>query len=548
VKRVILIGMSGTGKTTIARELARQLDFNHVDIDEEIVMKVGMSIPRIFEQLGEPAFRAVERSCLEDACSRSNRVIATGGGVVIDEQNWIAMRPNSLIVHLTASSDAILGRLRAQSTSDPDTRRPLLESNDPATALRNLWESRRALYQRADLTIDTTDRHPDSIISEIESAVEGRGGTGIPVPIGCIGTPNGRSDLFVAPGLIEHAGELVRGRFQDSRRAWIITDSNVGPLWAKTLSAGLHSVDFEVELLQVPAGESSKSLDRVSDLLDALLKQRVERRDVVVALGGGVVGDLAGFVAAIALRGLPLVQVPSSLLAMVDSSVGGKTGVNHERGKNLIGAFYQPQIVIADPSLLATLPDREVRGGWGEIIKHGMIESTATGTVGAPLLDRIESADDGTLRDPSFMADIVRRNVLIKRAVVQADERESGIRRILNYGHTLGHAMEASGYRYHHGEAVALGMRAAALLAIRIGRSSNEVAARQNALIDRFGLPSRFEGSLADVIEHLGSDKKTIDGKLTWILPTKSAGVVDIVTVVPADEVEATAAAIGATP
>ncbi len=294
------------------------------------------------------------------------------------------------------------------------------------------------------------------------------------------------------------------------------------------------------------AGESSKSLSRVSSLLDALLNGRVDRRDVVVALGGGVIGDLAGFVASIVLRGIGLIQIPTSLLAMVDSSVGGKTGINHSRGKNLIGTFYQPPLVVADTETLTTLPEREWRGGWAEIIKHGMIELTATGVPDTALLDQIEGATDAQLRDPHFMTHIVRRNVTIKSAVVQADERESGLRRILNYGHTLGHAMEASGYQYHHGEAIALGMRAAMDLAVQLERSNDAVRARQNALLDRIGLPRKFDGVLSDVLDRLGSDKKAVNGKLTWILPGDRAGHVDIVTQVPTELVERAAVAVGA--
>lgn len=546
MKRVILIGLSGSGKSTVARALAKRLGYQLVDIDDEIVSQFGASIPEIFAQYGEAVFRTVERETIASACGGMNRVIATGGGVVADDKNWLSMRPESLIVHLHASPDEILARLRDQVARAPAARRPLLESDDPRMALDRLWQARRVHYQQADITIDTTGRDPDSIASDVEVAVmASRDGTR-PVPIASIGTPSGRSDLYVSAGILEHAGRLVRQRFPRARRAWIITDSNVGPLWADQLAGWLAPAGLAVERLEVSAGESSKSLSHVAGLLDELLDRRVERRDVIVALGGGVIGDLAGFVAAIALRGIGLVQIPTSLLAMVDSSVGGKTGVNHARGKNLIGSFYQPALVLADPLVLQTLPERDIRGGWGEIIKHAMIESTASEGSGAQLIARIESASDDQLRDSAFITDIVRRNVLIKSAVVQSDEREDGLRRILNYGHTLGHAMEASGYHYHHGEAIALGMRAAADLAIRLGRSSADVARRQNDLLDRIGLPSRFEGSLSDVLARLASDKKAIHGQLTWILPGQDAGSVDIVSGVPMDDVEATAVAIGA--
>ncbi len=546
MKRVILIGLSGTGKSSVARELASRLAFSAIDVDDEIVRRSGMPIHAIFERYGENVFRAFERDCLADACNAARRVIATGGGVVLDERNWLVMRPESLVVHLQAAPNQILGRLSSQVEVDPDARRPLLNSPNPLKALEMMRRERGPFYEQADVTIDTSNKDLNSVVDEISAAVRRVQADSIQLPIGSIGTPSGRSDLYVGTGVMQEIGELTGRRFPQSRRAWLITDSNVGPLWASPVISALTESDFAVERVDVPAGESSKAISQVSALLDRLLDGRIDRRDVVVALGGGVIGDLAGFIASISLRGVGLIQVPSSLLAMVDSSVGGKTGVNHARGKNLVGAFYQPQLVLADPLMLETLPEREVRGGWAEIIKHAMIESTATSCAGTPLLDLLERTPIEDWNGPDFLADVVRRNVLIKHSVVQKDEKEMGLRRVLNYGHTLGHAMEASGYRYHHGEAIALGMRAAVDIAIRTGRTSDEVAHRQNRLLDGVGLPSRFEGELDDVIERLASDKKAVNGRLTWILPGHEIGSVDVVSGIPLDVVEAAAASLGA--
>jgi 3-dehydroquinate synthase len=470
MKRVILVGLSGTGKSSVAKLLASRLGFDAVDIDDEIVRLFDREISAIFQRHGEYVFRAAERQLLAEACSQPGRVIATGGGAVVDEANWVAMRPESLIIHLKAQPAELLDRLRGQVAADASTVRPLLASDDPAADLERMWQARRAFYTRADASIDTGGKTLDAVVDEAESLVRAAQAGQLPLPIGTLGVPTGRSDLYVAPGLLASAGRLIRRRFPSAKRAWIISDSNVAPLWSDEVRTSMAGADFDNELLVVPAGEASKSLDQTGKLLDQLLNGRIDRRDVVVALGGGVVGDLAGFVAAIVLRGVGLVQIPTSLLAMVDSSVGGKTGIDHPRGKNLIGAFYQPQLVIADPTVLTTLPEREWRAGWAEIIKHGMIEATATGVEELRLLPRIEHASDADLRDVDFMAAIVADNVRIKRAVVQGDEREAGLRRVLNYGHTLGHAMEASNYRYIHGEAIALGMRAAIALAVRLGR------------------------------------------------------------------------------
>ncbi len=544
--RVVLIGLSGTGKSTVARQLAEALSFDCVDLDDDVVTTFGCPISEIFSRFGEPVFRSAERASLIRSCSRDRCVVATGGGVVVDERNWVTMRPNSLIVHLIATEDEILARLQQQVKTDPAAGRPMIGSADQRASLSSLAATRKHLYARADCVVVTSGKTTNEVAEEIARIAREAESGELALPIGSIGAAHGRSDLYVDAGLLEHAGSVIRQRFPEARRAWLITDNNVGPLWAAHVAQNIERVGIVTETLEVPAGESSKSLDQVAQLLDQVLSARLDRRDLVVALGGGVVGDLAGFVAAIALRGVGLIQVPTSLLAMVDSSVGGKTGVNHERGKNLIGAFYQPQLVLADPTVLETLPEREWRGGWAEIAKHAMIEGSATGSTGADLMSLIEHARDEQLRDPAFMTDVVRRNVLIKTSVVLQDERETGLRRVLNYGHTLGHAMEASGYRYHHGEAVALGMRAAADIALRLGRTSSDVVDRQNLLLDRIGLPSRFEGDLRDVIERLGSDKKAVHGALTWILPSEIVGAVEIVSGVPMEVVEATAAGLGA--
>lgn len=545
VERVILIGLSGAGKSSLAPVLAARLGLEAIDTDEMIAAIFDRPVPRIFSDYGEAVFRAAERKVLHDACQRTGAVIATGGGAVLDEANWAAMRPGSVIVHLTAARDVILHRLAEQLAPDPLTERPLLAGGDPAERLERLWEERQALYRRADITIETTGLTLDQVADEVERAIRARDTAGL-VPADSIHTPGGRSDLYSAAGLADHIGALTRHRWPEATRAWIISDSNVWPLWGDRVAGILRAADFTVESKVVPAGESSKSLREVENLLDWLISGRVDRRDIVVALGGGVIGDLAGFVAATVLRGIGLIQVPTSLLAMVDSSVGGKTGVNHRLGKNLIGSFYQPQLVVADPELLQTLPERELRAGWAEIIKHGMIERSATGASHPALLERLEwLPDDLTSLDPATLGGIVAHNIRLKAAVVREDEREAGLRRLLNYGHTLGHAMEAAGYRYLHGEAIALGLRAAARLAERLGYCEPDLVARQAALLDRAGLPQTFTGELSLVMDRMAWDKKAVHGALTWVLPV-GPGLVTITRDVPIADVAAVARELGA--
>lgn len=540
--RVILIGLSGTGKTSLAPLLAERLGFEPVDTDAQVEARFGCSIPEIFERFGEPVFRAAERQVLLSACARERVVISTGGGVVLDEANWVAMRPGSVVVHLQASPETIVERLRRQWGSDPRFVRPLLRGDEPEKRVEALWNERGALYARADLTVQTDGKSLEIVAREIEAAVRARARAGL-VPVVSIGGASGRSDVYVAPGLLAELGRLARSRWPGARAAFVISDAAVWQHWGEAVNQALSGAGFQVRSATVPPGEESKSLSQAERLLDWLLEHRIDRGDIVVALGGGVVGDLGGLVASLILRGVGLVQVPTSLLAMVDASVGGKTAVNHPRGKNLIGTFYQPHLVVADPQVLDTLPAAELRSGWAEVVKHAMIEVTATGQRPGVLLPLLEAAplERGEL-DAGWLTQVIRRNIEIKAAVVQADEREAGLRRILNYGHTLGHAIEAAEYRYRHGEAVALGMRAVARMAAALGLADQELVKRQDRLLDRLGLPRHFAGSVDLVLERLAYDKKAVRGELTWILPVRPGEVV-ITREVPREQV---LAALGA--
>ena len=541
-ERVVLVGLSGTGKTVVGQALARQLGYALIDTDALVEARFGCPVAEIFRRYGEPVFRAAEREAVRIAARQRRAVVATGGGVVLDEANWAALRPGSVIVHLRASLPTLLARLRAQSGAQPGRDRPLLQG-DPAARLAQLWEARRHFYARADLTVDTDGRTPEELAAEIARAVAERQRRGLVPALSLLGQA-GRSDIVIGPGVIGELGTLVSQRWPQARTAFVVSDQQVWPHWGTRVTDALASAGLRVESRAVPAGEASKSWETAGDLLDWLLACRVDRRDVVVAVGGGVVGDLAGFVAAVVLRGIGFAQVPTSLLAMVDASVGGKTAVNHRFGKNLIGAFYQPALVVIDPETLTTLPDAELRAGWAEVVKHAMIECTATGASHPALLAALEAVPLEALRlEPAEMTALIQHNVAIKAAVVQADEREDGLRRILNYGHTFGHAFEAAAYRYRHGEAVALGMRAEARLAQRLGLVDDRLVARQDALLDRLGLPRQFVGDIAAVLARLPYDKKAVHGRLTWVLPT-APGQVIITDQPSAEDVAAIVAAV----
>ena len=295
--------------------------------------------------------------------------------------------------------------------------------------------------------------------------------------------------IYVGVGILEQLGGYYI-RHCGARRAIVITDENVEPLYGQIVLKSLQDTELEAHLISVPAGEKTKRMAVVEMLYDRLFDLNVERSDAIIALGGGVIGDLAGFVGATFKRGLNYVQVPTSLLAMVDSSVGGKTGVNHPRGKNMIGAFHQPRMVFADVATLNTLPERELGCGLAETVKHGIIRD-------GNFFAKLERQHQAVLElEPALMVELVERNCQIKAAVVEADERESGLRGILNCGHTIGHAIEtvwaAQGGDIHHGEAVSLGLVAAGRLAVQRGLLKQDELERICQLLASFRLPIRL--------------------------------------------------------
>ena len=322
-------------------------------------------------------------------------------------------------------------------------------------------------------------------------------------------------DILIGKGLLSQVADYLRP-INLGRRGVIITDTNVEPLYAGALCDALGKGGFAAEVLSVPAGEASKSLRQANRLFEKLPSHGLDRQSFVIALGGGVVGDLAGFVAASYLRGLALVQVPTSLLAQVDSSVGGKTGVNLPQGKNLVGAFYQPKLVLADTDALGTLPERELRSGFAEVIKHGAIRDVK-------FFGWLEREYKRVLAlDPEAVAHVVRRCCEIKAEVVSADERESGLRALLNFGHTVGHAMETlSDYSgLLHGEAISMGMCCGARLSVKRAGLSEAEAQRLRDLIAASGLPTRLGNTFkkGELLEAARLDKKARDGKLRFVL------------------------------
>src|SRR5437667_5340906 len=338
----------------------------------------------------------------------------------------------------------------------------------------------------------------------------------------CVDLGDRGYEVVIREGLLDHVGEFL-APFKLGPDTVIVTNAVVKRYYGTRVVRSLSAVGLQPTVLALPDGERTKSLRWVAKILNELLRHRYERKAWLVALGGGVIGDLAGFAASVYLRGVPFVQVPTTLVAQVDSSIGGKTGVNHRLGKNLIGTFYQPKLVLIDPGAPRTLPPREYRAGLAEVIKYGVIAD-------AEFFEFLERNMDPILKlDPTALHRVIRTSCAIKASVVSQDEQEGDRRRILDFGHTVGHALETlGGYRrYKHGEAVAIGMVVAARLAERLGLADATVGTRIRALVERTGLPADLPPrSASALLRAMRLDKKVQDRRIHFVLPDRIGHVV----------------------
>lgn len=538
---VYLVGFSGSGKSAIGRRLARRLRRQHLDMDDEIAARAGASVPEIFRREGEAGFRMREKELLEEISERKRLIVSTGGGVPLDSDNRAAMARSGVVVCLEAKPEFLFGRLKRHLGNESKGQvRPLLEGDDPKKRIEALKEYRQRFYATADWTVHTDDLTADEVMREVIRGVrygQRRFERQSPPPavfpplrtrgreadapycrdMGAsfvVETPGGRYPVFVGWGNLSEVGQRMRN-LGLSGKAALIADSGVFDLHGERALESLNSAGFEAVAYSVPSGEKSKSEDALSSIYDWMVEQRLERGSPVVALGGGVVGDLAGYAAATFLRGIPLVHVPTSLLAMTDSAIGGKVAINHLRAKNLIGAFYQPRLVLSDVKTLDTLPARELMSGWAETIKHGMI-------MDPDLLDLLERETDRVIAlDPEMTTEIVKRSSGLKGQVVGGDEKEAGMRMILNFGHTIGHALEAATEygELLHGEAVSIGMMGAARLSRKHAGLGDQVIGRMSALLGRFRLPTSMTRLDPDrLIDAMFLDKKVRGKAIRWVL------------------------------
>jgi len=524
INNLVITGFSGTGKSNVAREVARRLNWDFLDTDDEIVGHAGKPITEIFRDNGEERFRVLERQAIKNACEQNQLVIAIGGGAIVDSRNYELLSKNGLIICLEAKPEIIYERLFREAACNPETEvRPLLTVENPLERISQLKAARQSHYAKADWTIHTDYLSVGEVAEEIIRAWKLLGRTGSyellntnDEDIACLVETATRSyPVFVGYGLIDKLGEKIKHTAL-SGTVNIISDENVFSLYGTKVKEILNSTGFSVNDFVVPSGEETKDMDYAVRIYDFLVEHRAERDDIIIALGGGVVGDLAGFVAATFLRGMPWIQVPTSLIAMVDASIGGKVAVNHPEGKNLIGSFYQPNLVLADPQTLTTLPQRELDSGWAEVIKHGLI-------LDEEFVQFLENNRSGLAElEPELLTRAIARSAAIKAQVVSQDENEKeGKRTILNYGHTIAHGLEAATQykRFLHGEAVAIGMMGAAKISERLGLLPSTMVQRQQAILREFGLPTSFSDlNVTEIKRAMELDKKTKGKAIRWVL------------------------------
>lgn len=494
---LFLYGPPGSGKSTLGHSLAESLGLPFYDLDALIAEQSGMEIPQIFAQEGESGFRRREKAALRQVLNTPPGVVALGGGALLDKENLSWVNSAGVVLCLQARLDTLLERIHGKEAN-----RPLLAADLP-NRLLHLLEQRHAHYAAFPLQLDTTHLTVEQSVYEAEMRLGWHR----------VGGMGSAYDVRIEQGSLPALGAMMQRRGLGGPVV-VVTDQNVAAWHLAPTLESLRCAGYEVHDVIIPTGERSKTLATLAELWQAFSAVRLERRSTVVALGGGVVTDLAGFAAATFLRGIPWVAVPTSLLGMVDATLGGKTGADLPQGKNLIGAFHAPRLVLADPSVLRTLPEEEWRNGLAEVVKHGILADPTLFLLCSQGLEAVRANLD----------EVLRRAVAVKIRIIQQDPYEKGERALLNLGHTLGHALEAaSEYRLRHGEAVAIGMAQAARLAERLGLAESGLSAQIVQALQALGLPSQIPPWMERerILAAMGIDKKRAQGELRLVLPRR---------------------------
>lgn len=495
---IMLYGPPGSGKSTLGVRLADRLKCPFVDLDAAIEQHAGMPVPDIFQQQGETAFRRVESGLLARHLSVSEEtVISLGGGALLSPENRALAEKQGEVLCLTAPAEILIARLKVSSIN-----RPLL-NGDLEQRTRALLEKRKDHYSSFSNAIDTGTLNADQALWQAQIRLGVFRITGM-------GTD---CDLRIRPGILKDLGSAMQ-QAELKGPVMLVSDEHVAALYGQQAQNTLENAGYTVSLMIIPSGETHKHIGSVTEIWEACADAGLERGSTIVALGGGVIGDQAGFAAAAFLRGIAWVNVPTTPLAMVDSSIGGKTGANLPQGKNLIGAFHAPRLILSDPELLQTLPEREWLSGLGETVKHGIIAD--------PQLFYLCAAGREAAQQNSTQ--LVRQAAAVKIRIIEEDPYERGLRQSLNLGHTIGHGVElACGFSMSHGEAVAIGTVAEARLAEKLGLAQTGLTDEIRKVFSALGLLTQIppEINRTIIVQAMRHDKKRANQIVRFALPVR---------------------------
>lgn len=517
-KIIVLTGMMGVGKTTIGSKLANKLGFYFIDSDQEIEDFAGQSIANIFADKGEKYFRQIEKEIVAKILNRDEQIVLSlGGGAFMDAEIRNLIKDRAFSIWLYADIETLLHRISTKNT------RPLLHNVDKRSALSDLIIKRYPTYKQADIQIDTSKENYDSVIKNITKKIEGLSADKLEKEIVKVSLEEKSYNIIIGSGVVKDLAKQI-STIKSYSKIIVLTDCNVEKLHIQTLENQLKNIPIEVKKIVVSAGEKAKSFGNLENVLERILEIGIDRNVLLIAFGGGVVGDLCGFVASILLRGVDFIQVPTTLLAAVDSSVGGKTAINSKFGKNLIGSFYQPKLVLCDLDFLETLPDRDFISGYAEVVKYGFIKDKNFFEYLDKNLSQIKN------RDKEILQKIIVRSCQIKAEIVGLDEKENNLRAVLNFGHTFGHIFETeTNYSdvLFHGEAVAIGMVLAAKMSVQqelLDKSYLPIIINH---LHKIGLPTsprdikksnKESWDIKRLTSHLYKDKKVENKNLTFVL------------------------------
>lgn len=513
MKHLYLVGNMGSGKSVVGRAVAERLALPFYDLDALIEQRTGTTVSQIFERAGEAAFREYEQAALAEVSQSAPGVVATGGGIVLREANRERMRQTGWVIYLKASPETLWRRLKHS------THRPLLRTASPRQTLEQIMQAREPLYQEADWILEVDSLTPEQAAEQVIRAYQPT--PSAPLTVRVLPDQPREYEVRLAAGLHAQAARLILERVCPTRV--VIFTHPVLHSKAQSLQSDLESLGVPTHILTLRSGERIKSLYTAAIQYKQMLILGMDRSGLVVILGGGVLGDLGGFIAATYMRGIPYVQIPTTLLAQVDSSVGGKVAVDLPQGKNLVGAFHQPALVLIDPALLRSLPARQWRNGFAEMLKYGIALHRGLWRRLQTMLAQGILTPRGVQKAAEEWLLPIAQCVRLKAEIVSEDERDTtGKRALLNFGHTVGHAIEtALGYqRWLHGEAIAVGMVVEAELGHLLGITPREVVEELRDTVAQAGLPLHLPPavSVETLLDAMRYDKKRVGDSLSVVV------------------------------